>query len=100
MKDLHPDVSSVKMPPRVIKADKALGNAEVETPWANSHQITKKGGPHWQNHHQNSQGLPGQTTWQHKGSKRGNDAGPEQRENPWSGLNTPNTDNPTSEATA
>lgn len=90
MDNLHPDVSSKKMPPRVQKADKSLGDAEVETPWQNSHQITKPGGPHWQTHHQNSQGLAGQTTWEHKGAKRGNDAGPEERENPWNGIRTPN----------
>jgi len=94
MKPTHPDTSSVKLPPRVTKADNALGSANVGTPWQNSHQITKKGGPHWQSHSQNSQGLTGQADWQHKGAKRGGDAGPIQRDNPWSGMNQPNTPMP------
>lgn len=98
MKDLHPDTSSVKIPPPVIKADNALGSAGVQAPWANSHQGGKKGSPHWQAHSQNSQGLSGQTDWQHKGSKRGGDAGPVQRGNPWSGMNQPNTPQPSQAA--
>ena len=40
------------------------------------------------------QGLTGQADWQHKGAKRGGDAGPIQRDNPWSGMNQPNTPMP------
>src|SRR5512135_1722015 len=90
MENMHPDVSSKKMPPRIKKADDSLGSAGVGTPWEASHQITKPGGPHFQTHSQNSQGLAGQVDWQHKGAKRGGDEGPDQRTNPWNGINTPN----------
>jgi hypothetical protein len=76
-------VSDQDVNPRTSKADRAIGDAGVDTPWQASHQITKKGGPHWQAHHQNSQGLNGQTTWEHKGAERGNKEGPKQRMNPY-----------------
>lgn len=82
------DTSPTKINPRVSKAENSIGKAGVKTPWEGSHQITQPGGPHWQAHHQNSQGLNGQTTWEHKGAKRGNKVGPDQRTDPYQTTNT------------
>jgi len=84
-----PDISPNKLNPRNQKAEVTKGNAEVETPWETSHQITRKNGPHWETHHANSSGLPGQKTWEAKKAQRGGDNGPEQRTDPWPGMNTP-----------
>lgn len=77
--------------PRIRRAENSLGNAGVKTPYKNSNEIVKGSEPYWQTHHANSQGLNGQTDWQHKGAKRGNTEGPQQGENPWNGLNTNET---------
>lgn len=77
--------------PRSRRAENSVGDASVQTPWMNSHQVTKGSEPYWQTHHKNSQGLSGQADWQHKGAKRGNTGGPQQHENPWYGLNTDKT---------
>lgn len=85
-------VDKVDTNPRITKGDKAIGDAGVETPWRNSHQITKPGGsPVWQAQSYNSQGRDGQTDWQHKGAERGDTEGPQQRVNPWAGLNNNET---------
>lgn len=83
-----PDISPNKLTSKTIKAEKTKGQASVETPWEGSHETTGKGSAHWQAHHANPAGLPGQTTWQHRNAKRGGDSGPEQRTDPWPGMNT------------
>lgn len=83
-----PDVSPKKLNPKVSGAEGSLGKAGVETPWESTHQITRPNGPHWETHPQNSQGLRGQTTWEHKGAQRGNKAGPKQRTDPWVDMNS------------
>lgn len=82
------EVSENDVNPRSSKADKAMGDAGVKTPWQNSHQITQGGQPHWEAHHQNSQGLKGQASWEHKGAKRGGTQGPQQRNDPYRGEKT------------
>lgn len=77
--------------PRSRRAENSVGDPSVKTPWVNSHQVVKGSEPYWQTHHKNSQGLNGQTDWQHKGAKRGNTSGPQQGENPWTGINTDKT---------
>lgn len=80
------DISS-----RSRRAEGSLGDSGVKTPWNNSHEVVKGSEAYWAAHHANSQGLNGQTDWQHKGAKRGNTGGPQQGENPWTGINTDKT---------
>src|SRR5689334_12308688 len=76
-------VSPLDVNPKTTKADRTVGDAGVKTPWESSHQTTVPNAPGWQTHHQNSQGLKGHTTWEHKGAKRGDKDGPQQRVNPY-----------------
>lgn len=74
---------------RIVKAVEASGNedkhTEKDSSWVNSHESNEGKKPGWET---KAEGKP---EWEAREEKRGGTEGPDQRQNPWYGLNTDKT---------